>query len=244
MTTAPLPIQLVCLDMAGTTVHDDGAVLAAFHHALGTIGIPVGTPEHDTAVAYALDTMGQSKIEVFRALTAGDEHRARAANHAFEAAYDRSVDTDGVREIPGAADTIEHLRTTGYHVVLTTGFSPATRDRILRALGWHDLVPLALSPADAGRGRPHPDMLLTALLRTGTESVHHLAAVGDTTSDLLAAHRAGARIAAAVRTGSHTDTDFATVPHTHILDSVTALPAVLGAATDATAATLLRSPLS
>lgn len=44
MTTAPLPVQLVCLDMAGTTVHDDGAVLAAFHHALDTIGIPTGTP--------------------------------------------------------------------------------------------------------------------------------------------------------------------------------------------------------
>lgn len=77
-------------------------------------------------------------------------------------------------------------------------------------------------------------MLLTAMLRTGTESVHHLAAAGDTTSDLVAAHRAGARIAAAVRTGSHADTDFATVPHTHILDSVTDLPAVLDTVDDAT----------
>ncbi|WP_406192160.1 HAD hydrolase-like protein [Kitasatospora sp. NBC_01560] len=230
MTSTRPPVQLVCLDMAGTTVHDDGAVLAAFHQALDTIGIPAGTPEHDTAVAHALATMGQSKIEVFRALTAGDEHFAQLGNQAFENAYDRSVDTEGVREIPGAADTIEHLRSTGHHVVLTTGFSPTTRERILRALGWHDLVTLALSPADAGRGRPHPDLLLTALLRTGTESVHHLAAVGDTTSDLLAAHRAGARIAAAVRTGSHTDADFATVPHTHVLDSVTDLAALLDTA--------------
>ncbi|MFJ1709580.1 HAD family hydrolase [Kitasatospora sp. NPDC088346] len=227
MLTSRSSVQLVCLDMAGTTVEDGGAVLAAFHRALDAVGIPTGTADHTTAVAYAVETMGRSKIEVFRALTGGDEARAALANRAFEASYEEALDTQGVREIPGAADAIELLRSAGRHVVLTTGFSPATRDRILHGLGWHDLVTLALSPADAGRGRPHPDMLLTALLRTGTESVHHLAAAGDTTSDLLAAHRAGARVAAAVRTGSHSDTDFATVPHTHVLDSVTDLPSLL-----------------
>ncbi|WAL71490.1 HAD hydrolase-like protein [Kitasatospora sp. YST-16] len=228
MTTASRPaIQLVCLDMAGTTVEDGGAVLAAFHRALAAIGLPAGSDGHAEAVRYALDTMGRSKIEVFRHLTGGDEARAERANLAFEAAYDETVDSAGVREIPGAADAIERLRSAGRDVVLTTGFSPATRDRLLRALGWDGLVTLALSPADAGRGRPAPDLLLTALLRTRAESVHRLAAVGDTTSDLLAAHRAGARVAAAVRTGTHGDADFATVPHTHVLDSVAELPALL-----------------
>ncbi|MER5863300.1 HAD family hydrolase [Kitasatospora sp. NPDC002040] len=220
-------IRLVCLDMAGTTVEDGGTVLAAFHRALDAIGLAEGTAEHAAAVTFALDTMGQSKIEVFRALTGGDQDRAALGNRAFEAAYDEASAAEGAREIPGAADAIERMRSAGRHVVLTTGFSPVTRDRIIRTLGWGSLVSLALSPADAGRGRPHPDMLLTALLRTGTDSVHRLAAAGDTTSDLLAAHRAGARIAAAVRTGTHTDTDFATVPHTHILDSITSLPALL-----------------
>ncbi|MGW8766103.1 hypothetical protein ACWGN5_26825 [Streptomyces sp. NPDC055815] len=149
------------------------------------------------------------------------------AGRPFETAYDEGLDTDGFREIPGAANAIERLRSTDRHGVLTTGFSPSTPERVLHALGWHDLITPALSPADAGRGRLAPDMLLTALLRTVTESVHHLAAAGDTTSDLLPAHHAGARITAAVRTGSHTDTAFATIPHTHILDCVTDLPAPL-----------------
>jgi beta-phosphoglucomutase-like phosphatase (HAD superfamily) len=51
------------------------------------------------------------------------------------------------------------------------GFSPATRDAIIAALGWAPLVDLVLSPADAGRGRPWPDMPLTALLRLGGGSV-------------------------------------------------------------------------
>ena len=223
------PIQLVCLDMAGTTVEDAGAVLTAFRTALDAAGLTPGTPEFEAGVQYAVDTMGQSKIEVFRFLTGGDEPRARRANEAFESAYAESLTADGVRPVPGAADTIEKLRSAGRQVVLTTGFSPATRDRIIDALGWRELVTLALSPADAGRGRPWPDMLLTAVLRTGTDSVTQLAAVGDTTSDLLAGHRAGAAVIAGVRTGTHTDTDFAPVPHTHVLDSVADLPAALDA---------------
>ncbi len=225
----PTPIRLVCLDMAGTTVEDGGAVLAAFHAALPAAGLHPDTPEHEAAVRYALDTMGQSKIDVFRALTGGDEQRAAHANQAFEAAYAQSLTADGVRPLPHAAETIEKLRSAGRQVVLTTGFSPTTRDAIIDLLGWRDLVTLALSPVDAGRGRPFPDMLLTALLRTATDSVAQLAAVGDTTSDLLAGHRAGAAIVAGVRTGTHTDADFAPVPHTHILDSVADLPAVLDA---------------
>jgi phosphonatase-like hydrolase len=223
------PIHLVCLDMAGTTVQDDGAVLAAFHEALHTAGLTPGTPEHAAAVEYALATMGQSKIEVFRHLTGGDEHRAERANQAFETAYARSITTGGAAPVPGAAEAVAQLRAAGRTVVLTTGFSPATRDALLDALGWRGLADLVLSPADAGRGRPYPDLLLTALLRTGTDSVAAIAAVGDTTSDLLAGHRAGAGVVAAVRTGAHTDTDFATVPHTHVLDSVADLPALLDA---------------
>jgi phosphoglycolate phosphatase len=218
-------IGLVCLDMAGTTVEDSGAVLAAFDTALAATGSEPGSAAFDAGRQYAIETMGRSKIEVFRAILDGDEDRAQRANSAFEAAYGDAI--EGVRPIAGAVETIDKLRSAGRSVVLTTGFSPATRDRILDVLGWRPLISFALSPADAGRGRPYPDMLLAALLRTGGSSVREIAAIGDTTSDLLAGHRAGARIVAGVRTGGHTDADFATVPNTHVLDSVADLAAVI-----------------
>ena len=83
------PIELVCLDMAGTTVADDGAVAAAFAAALDELGVAAGA-ERRRMNAYVRDTMGTSKIEVFRALFDG-EQRARSANEAFEAAYDATV---------------------------------------------------------------------------------------------------------------------------------------------------------
>jgi phosphoglycolate phosphatase len=219
-------ISLVCLDMAGTTVNDGGVVLDAFRTALSEVDLAPGTAAHDQAVQYAIDTMGQSKIAVFTALFDGDTMRARAANAAFEHAYARTLD-GGVRPIEGAVEALVALRESGRKIALTTGFSPETRDAVLDQLGWRPLVDLALSPADAGRGRPYPDMVLTAVLRTETDDVREVAVVGDTVADLLTGSRAGASIVAGVRTGTHQDADFAAVSHTHVLDSVADLPALL-----------------
>jgi phosphoglycolate phosphatase len=217
------PIRLAALDMAGTTVADEGAVEEAFQAALDAVGLVAGNLMDDPA-AYIRRTMGQSKITVFTELLGGDRHRAEAANTAFEAAFDQAVDRGEVVAIPGAEDVFVALRAGGVRLCLTTGFSPATRERIIGALGWAGLVDLALSPADAGRGRPWPDMILTAVLRLRVDAVTEVAVVGDTTSDLLAGTRSGASIVAGVLTGAHSAEELAGVPHTHLLDSVNDLP--------------------
>jgi phosphonatase-like hydrolase len=213
-------IGLAALDMAGTTVSDGGVVEGAFAEALAAVGgvgahSPVGDPD-----AFVMRTMGQSKITVFTELFGGDLDKARRANAAFESAYDSAVDGGGVGPLPGAAEVMAELRHGGVLVCLTTGFAPATRDRIIRALGWSGSVDLALSPADAGRGRPFPDMILTAVLRLGIDDVRQVAVAGDTASDLLAGWRAGAGIVAGVLTGAHGRAEFGAVPHTPILEGV------------------------
>ena len=155
---------MVALDMAGTTVADDGAVEEAFQRALDAVGM-VAANLMDDPETYIRRTMGQSKITVFTELLGGDHHLAEQANAAFEAAFDQAVDRGEVTALPGAQTAFASLRDAGMRLCLTTGFSPATRDRIVSALGWEGLVDLTLSPADAGRGRPWPDMILTAVLK-------------------------------------------------------------------------------
>lgn len=226
-TTGAAPsLQLVCLDMAGTTVADDGAVLAAFAGALDAMG--VGDPgDRARMERYVVDTMGESKIRVFRALF-GDETRARQANAAFESAYDRQIAEGRVRPIDGAAEVVASLRDAGLKVVLLTGFSATTRDRLVAGLGWEDLADLTLCPAEAGRGRPYPDLVLTALLRSGADDVRAVAAVGDTASDMRSALRAGAAVRAGVLTGTHGDAALRAAGATLVLESVRDLPAALG----------------
>ncbi len=180
---------------------------------------------------YIRRTMGQAKIAVFTELLSGDLDRAEEANAAFEAAFDRAVVHGEVVPIPGAEAALVSLRQAGISVCLTTGFSPTTRDRILEALGWEETVDLALSPADAGRGRPWPDMILTAVLRLHIDDVAEVAVVGDTASDLVAGTRSGASLVVGVLSGAHTRAELSAAPHTHLLDSVADLPALI-AATD------------
>jgi len=223
--TAPV-VQLACLDLAGTTVADDGVVARAFDAALDELAVVAG-PERDRMAGYVRTTMGTSKIEVFRALF-GDEARARAANAAFEAAFDDLVRRGAVRPLPGAAETVGALRSAGVRVALTTGFSVPTRRRLLDALGWADLADLALSPADAGRGRPYPDMILAAVVRLGIDSVQAVAVAGDTEADMASGVRAGASVVAGVLTGTGDADGLWRGGATAVLDSIADLPDLLG----------------
>ncbi|CCK29802.1 putative hydrolase [Streptomyces davaonensis JCM 4913] len=216
-------IRLVVLDMAGTTVADGGLVEQAFAAAARRLGA-----EPDSMLDHVRATMGESKIAVFRHLF-GEEAKAQQANKAFEAAYAELVDGGRVAALPGARETIEELTAQGRTVVLTTGFARPTQDAILAALGWQDLVPLTLCPADAGgRGRPYPDMVLSAFLRTGAaESVRQIAVVGDTSYDMLSGVRSGAGVVAGVLTGAHDAVALGAAGATHVLPSVAELPGVL-----------------
>ena len=222
-TTAEFDIRLVVLDMAGTTVADGGLVEEAFAAAARHLGA-----EPDSMLDYVRATMGESKISVFRHLF-GEETKAQDANKAFEAAYAELVDGGRVAALPGARETIETLKSQGRTVVLTTGFARSTQDAILAALGWQDLAHLTLCPADAGgRGRPYPDMVLTAFLRTAVaEDVRQIAVVGDTSYDMLSGVRAGAGLVAGVLTGAHDADALRAAGATQVLDGVGQLPGVL-----------------
>jgi phosphonatase-like hydrolase len=220
-------IRLVVLDMAGTTVADGGLVEEAFAVAARHVGEEPGSGP-DSMLDYVRATMGESKISVFRHLF-GAETRARDANKAFEAAYAELVDGGRVAALPGARETIETLKSQGRTVVLTTGFARSTQDAILAALGWQDLADLTLCPADAGgRGRPYPDMVLTAFLRTAVaDDVRQLAVVGDTSYDMLSGVRAGAGLVAGVLTGAHDADALRAAGANQVLDGVGQLPGVL-----------------
>ncbi|MFI1180585.1 phosphonatase-like hydrolase [Streptomyces sp. NPDC020799] len=220
-------IGLVVLDMAGTTVADEGLVERAFESAAAELGVRPGSAEHAAHLAHVRATMGESKISVFRHLF-GDEERARRANTAFEAAYGQLVGEGHCAPVPGARAAIERLRAEGRTVVLTTGFARVTQDAILTALGWTDLADLTLCPADAGRGRPFPDMVLTALLRTAAvDSVQRIAVAGDTSYDMLSGRRAGASLVAGVLTGAHDEQALRAAGATAVLPSVAELPGLI-----------------
>ena len=222
------PFALACLDMAGTTVRDDGAVEAAFASALAAVGITPDSRRFDEAQVLVRRTMGWSKADVFAELLGpGEAERATAA---FAGAYEAIVAAGDVQAVPGALAVLRALRAAGVKVCLTTGFAPSTRDAVLDALGWRPEVDLALSPADVGRGRPAPDLVLGAMARLGVDDPASVVVVGDTLSDLETGHAAGAGAVIGVLSGAHDRATLEAGAPTAVIADVTRLPDLLGLA--------------
>lgn len=164
------PISLVVFDMAGTTVEDSGLVQQSLAAADEQAGLSRDAEDKARMLTYVTDTMGQSKIEVFRHLSGGNEEQAQSANKAFERCYGQLVRDGHCSAIPGADQVLKSLRSDGVGTALTTGFAHETQQAIITALGWHDIADIVLCPGDDVRGQPFPDMPLTALLRTGADT--------------------------------------------------------------------------
>jgi phosphonatase-like hydrolase len=195
-------LEMAAFDVAGTTVKDDGIVIEAFQVAFEMTQPDLWPAKGAEWTQYAIETMGQSKIEVFTALL-GDAEKAYQANVAFEEAYVNEVAEQGVCPIPGTLELFAHLQEQRIPVVLTTGFSRATLNVLLTELGWFDLIDLSVTPEEAGRGRPHPDMLQHAAKKLGIQNPQHSLVVGDTASDMKAGIAFGATDVVGVLSGAH-----------------------------------------
>ena len=166
--------------MAGTTVADDDSVMDAFAAAIASrnltvVGVQLGDglrpghhgPVQDRGVPAYLRGRGgraggQRRIR-------GDLRDAVAAGELSPSPARSSCSPPAGR--PGSRSACRPASRR----------SPGTRSWTRSAGRAGGPVPV---PADAGRGRPWPDMPLTALLRLGGDSVAYLAVVGDTPSDV------------------------------------------------------------
>jgi len=219
-------VEMVAFDVAGTVLNDDGLVIAAFKKAFEATQ-PDLWPTHSAEwTQYALDTMGQSKIHVFTELL-GDAGKAHDANVAFEESYVSEIAEVGAAPIAGAEDVFKYLRSKGIAVTLTTGFSRSTLDTLLIQLGWKDLIDLSVTPSEAGRGRPHPDMLNMAVEVLGVTKPEHVIVLGDTASDMHAAVSFGAGQAIGVLTGAHDEHTLRVAGATSVINSVADLKSLI-----------------
>lgn len=212
--------QLLVTDFAGTTMKDDGAVLAAYRSALGEFNIPF--TEEDLAAR-----RGANKRAVFREL-AGDDAVADRALGAFEAALRREYESGEVREIEGAEAALTALKGAGIKLALTSGFDRGLVDLLVGRLGWADLFDCVLSGSDAPEGRPAPYLIYRAMTELRVHDVAQVAVVGDTPLDLRAANNARAGWVIGVLSGAHGIETLGATPHTHLLPSVASLPKLFG----------------
>ncbi len=199
----PLVIELVALDMAGTTVDEGGAVYAALHDAVAAEGASVSE-------AQVQEWMGTDKRVALTALVrlgGGpdlDEADVERAYATFRELLAERYRQDPPSPITGVTEALASLQSAGVKVALTTGFARDVADPLLETLGWHeggDLIDTMVCVDEVASGRPAPYLIFRAMERTRTHRVDRVLAAGDTVVDLEAGTNAGAAAVVGVGTG-------------------------------------------
>lgn len=214
-------IELAALDIAGTTVDERGLVYEVLRDVVAEAG---ATP----ADADVRRWMGTDKREAIAALVGAgaDVERlyARFASQLAERYRDQPP-----RPLPGVPEALAALRDRGVRVALTTGFGRDVTGPLLDSLGWAvggagATVDAVVCADEVAAGRPAPYLVFRAMERTGARRVDRVLVAGDTAADLEAGTNAGAALVVGVATGGYTLAQLAGTPHTHLVD---ALPDVL-----------------
>lgn len=151
----PLAIELVALDIAGTTVEEGGAVYDALHtavlehgsgatssdvqHWMGaekraaiTALLAIGVSEPASALAHAGSDSGSGAAGA----PGPDEATVDAAFARFTALLREAYLLNPPTPVPGAPEALAALRAAGVKVALTTGFTREVTQGILDVLGW------------------------------------------------------------------------------------------------------------
>ncbi|XVQ06376.1 HAD family hydrolase [Spirillospora sp. CA-255316] len=202
-------IDLAVLDMAGTTIADNGVVERAVDEALSRAGLDAISPETLRPLR------GMAKTDMFRRL-APDPHKAADAHRNFVDLMLKAVLAGELPAKDGAEAVLVSLRERGVKTCLMTGFDAAVQDALLETLGWRDLIDLTVAQSGTLRGRPYPDLILTAVIKLGIDAVQRVLVAGDTANDLLAGTRSGAGRVIGVLGGAHEREQLQAAPHTTI----------------------------
>jgi phosphonatase-like hydrolase len=222
---------LTALDMAGTTVDEGGRVYSAIEAA---VAAAVGGPVPADLMS---QWKGTSKEEAIAGLLRGmgadaSGPRVLTVYQEFAGKLQEAYGTTPPAPIPGVAEMFEVLRRTGVRVALQTGYAAPVANSIMAGLGWTvgETVDALVTSDTVAASRPAPYLIFHAMEATGVTDVRRVLTAGDTPNDLAAGMNAGAGFVVGVTTGSFTRSQLEAEPHTHILDSVTAVPALLSAA--------------
>jgi len=177
----------VLWDLDGTLVDTAEQHFAAWIEVFGPRGISL-TPET------FLGTFGRRSTDVLRDLVGehltDDEVFQIGADK--EAHFRHQVLTGELAPLSGVADWLPRLRTSGWRQAIASSAPHANIQAVLDRLGLHDAFDAIVGEEDVQRGKPDPQVFLTAASKLGV-SPQRAIVVEDAPAGVAAARAAGMR---------------------------------------------------
>jgi phosphonatase-like hydrolase len=230
-----MPIKLVVLDMAGTTVLDQHEVEFCFKKAALKNNLAASD-------ARILALQGYAKLLVFRMLWEEQlgtgnpqiEEKAQRSYQDFTEILENHYQSNPIYPTEGCLELFNYLHQKGICIALTTGFYRKVANIILEKLGWGQSlngnfmnlqnksgIHISITPDEVGgQGRPAPDMIEYAMKMTGIQDKSQVINIGDTPVDLLFGKNAGVRLALGVCNGTHTRDQLSQFPNDGLIEKI------------------------
>jgi len=180
-----MKFSMVVFDMAGTTVEDtDNAVASRLCEALAAIGLDLPIQAIDPVMGIPKPLAIQTLLTQSRGMIP-HESEVSAIHQDFQSRIIEHYQfAPHVREMPGATQTFNFLKSQGIRVTLDTGFDRRTLDTIVTRLGWTNLLDDAIASDQVTHGRPHPEMIHVLMHRARITDPAKVAKIGDSVSDI------------------------------------------------------------
>lgn len=226
-----MKIQMVMFDMAGTTVHDNDDVNICFQAALESTGLAVTRDDINAVMGLqkplAIRMILESKLTDHSTIT--DAYVNELHEVFLHKMIDFYTNDPRVKEIDGASDVFRTLKAAGIKVAIDSGFSRDIIDAIVERLGWErdDLIDISVASDEVPQGRPAAHMIQKAMAAFGITDPKAVAKVGDTPADLNEGYNSNAAYNIGVLSGACTRAELEAHPHTHILNSINEVPALV-----------------
>ena len=212
----PAHVRAVLFDFDGTLADSYDAITASVNHVRTTFGLP---PMEEAVirklVGYGLAHLLHQVVPNVPTDEAVAEYRR----------HHSTVMVPLTRLLPGVSETLAELHRRGLRLAVCSNKTVAFTRTLTEALGIARYFDAVLGPEDAGKPKPDPAILRTALARLdvpASEAVY----VGDMTVDIATARAAGVPVWV-IPNGSDDAATLRAAGPDRLLDSISELPKML-----------------
>jgi phosphonatase-like hydrolase len=225
-------IELVVLDMSGTTVKDKGEITEAFAKTFSEKGYTISSEKIAAVMGYKKTDAIRTLLEEFAPdkSVITEDHINQMHEFFIDNMIDYYKNSGELEAMPYAEETFSFLKNNNIKIGLDTGFFSNITNVIIEQLGWlkNGLIDFVVSSDEVAEGRPQPFMIQELMHRANVTDTKKVIKIGDTEVDIKEGRNAHCLFTMAVTTGkSFTREQLELYQPDYVIDSLKELPALL-----------------
>ncbi|PWN68706.1 HAD family hydrolase [Chryseobacterium phosphatilyticum] len=212
-------IELLVLDMAGTTIDEDNVVYKTLTDAVNEYGYSV------TLEKVLISCAGMEKLEAITSLLNeinGKEADAQPIFENFSEKLRLAYQNLEIKPINGTENFLLKMKQQDKKIVLNTGYTYAIAQQLLDKLHWKENIHFdaLITADDVSESRPNPEMINLAMKKFNITEPQKVLKAGDSVIDIEEGKNAGCGLTVAVLSGAQNRTELEKAGPDYILNTI------------------------